>query len=44
MSFLVIILGLALAGIFGGSGYFTAIIAIGVAAWLIEVGASTSGA
>jgi hypothetical protein len=35
ISFLTIILGLALAGVFGGNGYFTAIIAIGIAAWLL---------
>lgn len=42
ISFLTIILGLALAGVFGGNGYFTAIIVVGVVAWLVEVGASSS--
>ena len=42
ISFMTIILGLALAGIFGANDAFTAIIIIGVLAWLVELTASAS--
>lgn len=41
ISYLTIILALALGGVFGWNDLFLAILVIGIVAWLIEVAAST---